>query len=127
MAKKALIEQQKALKFQVRQYALPPVRSSALGVPRSASAGSACVRWRMPAAAGRQEGQLVRRSRTMTMTDPISDMLTRIRNTNVAMRQSRCRRRSRRWPSPRSSSEGYITSFAEADNGDKPGKTLTTR
>jgi len=63
----------------------------------------------------------------MTMTDPISDMLTRIRNANVAMHDDV------RMPSSKQKlalaglleKEGYITSFSEADNGDKPGKTLT--
>jgi small subunit ribosomal protein S8 len=61
------------------------------------------------------------------MTDPISDMLTRIRNANVAMHDDV------RMPSSRQKlalagllhKEGYISSFEEADNGDKPGKTLT--
>ncbi len=63
----------------------------------------------------------------MTMTDPISDMLTRIRNANVAMHDEVA------MPSSRQKlalagllvREGYITSFAEADNGPRPGKTLT--
>ncbi|MDG2028585.1 MAG: 30S ribosomal protein S8 [Acidimicrobiales bacterium] len=63
----------------------------------------------------------------MTMTDPISDMLTRIRNANVAMHDDV------RMPSSRQklalagllAEEGYITGFSEEDNGDKPGKTLT--
>ena len=63
----------------------------------------------------------------MTMTDPISDMLTRIRNANVAMHDDV------RMPSSKQKlalaglleKEGYIASFEEADNGDTPGKTLT--
>lgn len=63
----------------------------------------------------------------MTMTDPISDMLTRIRNANVAMHDEVL------MPSSKQKlalagllhKEGYITSFSEDDNGDKPGKTLT--
>lgn len=64
----------------------------------------------------------------MTMTDPISDMLTRIRNANVAMHDDV------RMPSSRQKvalaglleKEGYISGFSEEENdGDKPGKTLT--
>ena len=63
----------------------------------------------------------------MTMTDPISDMLTRIRNANVAMHDDV------RMPSSRQklalagllAKEGYINGFTEEDNGEKPGKTLT--
>jgi small subunit ribosomal protein S8 len=63
----------------------------------------------------------------MTMTDPISDMLTRIRNANVAMRDDV------RMPSSTQKlalagllhKEGYISSFSEDDNGEKPGRTLT--
>jgi small subunit ribosomal protein S8 len=63
----------------------------------------------------------------MTMTDPISDMLTRIRNANVAMHDDV------RMPSSTQKlalagllhKEGYISSFSEDDNGEKPGRTLT--
>lgn len=64
----------------------------------------------------------------MTMTDPISDMLTRIRNANVAMHDDV------RMPSSKQKvalaglleKEGYISGFSEEENdGDKPGKTLT--
>jgi len=63
----------------------------------------------------------------MTMTDPISDMLTRIRNANVAMHDEVSMPSSKQKVALAEvlKSEGYITSFAEADNGDKPGKTLT--
>ncbi len=63
----------------------------------------------------------------MTMTDPIADMLTRIRNANTAMRDEV------KMPSSKMKvaladvlkQEGYIRSFAviEADAG--PGQTLT--
>jgi small subunit ribosomal protein S8 len=61
------------------------------------------------------------------MTDPISDMLTRIRNANVAMHDDV------RMPSSTQKlalagllhKEGYISSFSEDDNGEKPGRTLT--
>ncbi|MFT5203403.1 MAG: small subunit ribosomal protein S8 [Candidatus Aldehydirespiratoraceae bacterium] len=63
----------------------------------------------------------------MTMTDPISDMLTRIRNANVAMHDDV------RMPSSTQKlalagllhKEGYISSFSEDENGEKPGRTLT--
>ena len=63
----------------------------------------------------------------MTMTDPIADMLTRIRNANVAMHDDV------RMPSSKVKEalaailkqEGYIESFSVADNVDRPGSTLT--
>ncbi len=63
----------------------------------------------------------------MTMTDPISDMLTRIRNANVAMHDEVA------MPSSKQKlalahllkAEGYIRSFSEIDNRCGPGKTLT--
>ena len=63
----------------------------------------------------------------MTMTDPISDMLTRIRNANIAMHDDV------RMPSSKVKEalaeilhkEGYIESFEVSDNQDRPGRTLT--
>jgi small subunit ribosomal protein S8 len=63
----------------------------------------------------------------MTMTDPIADMLTRIRNANVAMHDDV------RMPSSKVKEalaailkqEGYIESFSVAENSDRPGSTLT--
>src|SRR5687768_13968274 len=63
----------------------------------------------------------------MTMTDPIADMLTRIRNANVAMHDDV------RMPSSKVKEalaailkqEGYIESFSVAENTDRPGSTLT--
>jgi small subunit ribosomal protein S8 len=63
----------------------------------------------------------------MTMTDPIADMLTRIRNANVAMHDDV------RMPSSKQKealaailkSEGYIEDFEVADNTSAPGSTLT--
>ena len=63
----------------------------------------------------------------MTMTDPIADMLTRVRNANVAMHDEV------RMPSSKKKEalaailkkEGYIEDFAVADNGDRPGSSLT--
>src|SRR3954447_24125928 len=63
----------------------------------------------------------------MTMTDPIADMLTRIRNGNVAFHDSV------RMPSSKVKEslaqilqrEGYIEGFEVADEAGKPGKVLT--
>lgn len=63
----------------------------------------------------------------MTMTDPIADMLTRLRNANVALHDEV------RMPSSKQKvalakilqREGYITGFAVAPNPDRPGETLT--
>jgi small subunit ribosomal protein S8 len=65
----------------------------------------------------------------MTMTDPIADMLTRIRNGNTAMHDEV------RMPSSKLKEalaailkrEGYIEGFDIADADDRPGKTLTIR
>jgi small subunit ribosomal protein S8 len=65
----------------------------------------------------------------MTMTDPIADMLTRIRNGNTAMHDEV------RMPSSKLKEalaailkrEGYIEGFEVADATDRPGKTLTIR
>jgi len=61
------------------------------------------------------------------MTDPISDMLTRIRNANVAMHDEVAMPSSRQKVALAGllEREGYISSFSEADNGVRPGKTLT--
>jgi small subunit ribosomal protein S8 len=63
----------------------------------------------------------------MSMTDPIADMLTRIRNANIAMHDDVS------MPSSKLKvaladvlrSEGYIEGYDEVDNADRPGKTLT--
>ena len=63
----------------------------------------------------------------MTMTDPIADMLTRVRNANTAMHDEV------RMPSSKKKEalaailkkEGYIEDFSVAANGDRPGSTLT--
>ena len=65
----------------------------------------------------------------MTMTDPIADMLTRLRNANVAfhddvvMPSSKLKEALARILQ----NEGYITGFDVADLPDRPGKTLTIR
>ena len=87
MAKKALIQkQQRKPKFKVRGvHPLPPVWPGARGVP--ASSGSAASVFREHGARGRgprrDEGVVVRGG-ALTMTDPVADMLTRIRNANIA-------------------------------------------
>lgn len=63
----------------------------------------------------------------MTMTDPIADMLTRIRNANVAMHDEV------RMPSSKLKeslaavlqSEGYISGWSVADDEARPGRVLT--
>lgn len=63
----------------------------------------------------------------MTMTDPIADMLTRIRNANVAMHDEV------RMPSSKLKEalaavlekEGYISGYRIDRNPDRPGSTLT--
>ena len=63
----------------------------------------------------------------MSMTDPIADMLTRIRNANIAMHDEV------HMPSSKLKvalaevlqAEGYITSFEAVENTDGPGSTLT--
>ena len=65
----------------------------------------------------------------MTMTDPISDMLTRIRNANIAMHDDV------RMPSSKVkealaeilTKEGYIEGYEATDATDRPGRVLTIR
>jgi small subunit ribosomal protein S8 len=65
----------------------------------------------------------------MTMTDPIADMLTRIRNANIAMHDEV------RMPSSKLKEalagvlerEGYIEGFGVDDTPDGPGRTLHVR
>ncbi|MEM9712111.1 MAG: 30S ribosomal protein S8 [Actinomycetota bacterium] len=65
----------------------------------------------------------------MTMTDPIADMLTRIRNANTALSDSVT------MPSSKLKEalaqilvrEGYIASYETADRVDKPGKSLSMK
>jgi small subunit ribosomal protein S8 len=63
----------------------------------------------------------------MTMTDPIADMLTRIRNANVVMHDDVKMPSSKLKESMAAilKREGYIEDFAVADNTDRPGRTLT--
>jgi len=63
----------------------------------------------------------------MTMTDPIADMLTRIRNANTAMHEDVAMPSSKLKLSLAEvlKSEGFITDFNQVDNDGRPGKTLT--
>ena len=63
----------------------------------------------------------------MTMTDPIADMLTRIRNANTAMHDEVSMPSSKRKRALAEvlRREGYIASFIEQDDTSRPGKTLT--
>lgn len=63
----------------------------------------------------------------MTMTDPIADMLTRIRNANVAMHDEVKMPSSRVKESLATllAKEGYIEGFDVADATDRPGRVLT--
>jgi len=63
----------------------------------------------------------------MTMTDPIADMLTRVRNANTAMHDEVKMPSSKKKEALAAilKKEGYIEDFSVADNGDRPGSSLT--
>ncbi len=63
----------------------------------------------------------------MTMTDPIADMLTRIRNANIAMRDEVIMPSSKKKEALAHVllKEGYIESCVVADDEGKPSRTLT--
>lgn len=63
----------------------------------------------------------------MTMTDPVADMLTRIRNANVAMHDEVSMPTSKLKAALADVllREGYISSYSETDNTPNPGSTLT--
>jgi small subunit ribosomal protein S8 len=63
----------------------------------------------------------------MTMTDPIADMLTRLRNANVAMHDdvSMPSSKVKEALADLLKKEGYIEDYSAADNTDRPGRTLT--
>ena len=63
----------------------------------------------------------------MTMTDPIADMLTRLRNANTAMHDdvSMPSSKVKEALAGLLKKEGYIDDFSVADNTDRPGRTLT--
>ncbi len=62
----------------------------------------------------------------MTMTDPIADMLTRVRNANVAMHDSVKMPSSKLKESLAAilEKEGYIAGFATSDDPRRPGRML---
>jgi len=63
----------------------------------------------------------------MTMTDPIADMLTRVRNANLAM-HDRCKMPSSKLKEALAAilqQEGYIEGFEVGDNPNGPGRVLT--
>ena len=62
----------------------------------------------------------------MTLTEPLADMLTRIRNANTAMHDDVSMPASKLKESLAAvlQQEGYITGFEVTDNGDRPGRTL---
>jgi len=63
------------------------------------------------------------------MTDPVADMLTRIRNANTAMHDEVVMPSSKLKVALAGmlESEGYIGGFDVADNTEKPGQNLTIR
>jgi small subunit ribosomal protein S8 len=63
----------------------------------------------------------------MTMTDPIADMLTRIRNANIAMHDLTTMPSSKLKEALAAIllSEGYIEGFEVADDATRPGNKLT--
>jgi small subunit ribosomal protein S8 len=63
----------------------------------------------------------------MTMTDPIADMLTRLRNANIAMHDDVSMPSSKLKESLATllQKEGYITTFSVAPSPTGPGKKLT--
>ena len=65
----------------------------------------------------------------MTMTDPIADMLTRMRNANVAMHDSVSMPSSKLKESLAAilAQEGYIESYETSDDPKRPGKVLEIR
>src|SRR6478672_11441707 len=91
--------------------------SCAACVSASSATPANCPALRRPAGEGRD----------MTMTDPIADMLTRIRNANVAMHDDVKMPSSKLKESLAAvlQKEGYIEGFSIAANEDRPGSTLT--
>ena len=63
----------------------------------------------------------------MTMTDPIADMLTRVRNANTAMHDEVQMPASKKKEALAEllKKEGYIEDYQVAPNSDRPGSTLT--
>lgn len=63
----------------------------------------------------------------MTMTDPVADMLTRIRNANQAMHDGVLMPSSKQKVALADvlKAEGYIRDYAESDSAEGPGKVLS--
>jgi small subunit ribosomal protein S8 len=63
----------------------------------------------------------------MTMTDPVADMLTRIRNANIAMHDDTSMPSSKLKENLAAllEKEGYIEGYSVADAEGRPGRTLT--
>jgi small subunit ribosomal protein S8 len=63
----------------------------------------------------------------MTMTDPIADMLTRVRNANLAMHDEVTMPSSKLKEALAAllEKEGYIASWSAAEATDRPGRALT--
>jgi small subunit ribosomal protein S8 len=63
----------------------------------------------------------------MTMTDPIADMLTRVRNANTAMHDEVMMPASKKKEALAAllKKEGYIEGFSITENAGRPGSTLT--
>src|SRR3546814_4464993 len=63
----------------------------------------------------------------MTMTDPIADMLTRVRNANIAKHDdvSMPSSKLKEALAELLKTEGYIADFKTAERPDKPGKILS--
>lgn len=63
----------------------------------------------------------------MSMTDPIADMLTRVRNANIAMHDevSMPSSKLKEALAELLHSEGYISSFAAEESESTPGRSLT--
>jgi small subunit ribosomal protein S8 len=128
MAKKALIQkQQRAPKFKVRAYTRCRRCGRARAVYRKFGLCRIC--FREMAHAGEIPG--VTKSscegQAVTMTDPIADMLTRIRNANVAFHDEVAMPSSKVKEALAGilKQEGYIEGFAVEERTDRPGKKLT--
>lgn len=65
----------------------------------------------------------------MTMTDPVADMLTRIRNANQVFHQETVMPASKLKEALAAvlKAEGYIEDFAVEDAGDRPGRVLRVK
>ena len=133
MAKKALVNKQQAeAEVQgARLHALPALRPGALGVPRLRAVphlpAPDGARGRGPrhdeVARGEGGGSAV------TMTDPIADMLTRIRNANIAFHDDVAMPSSKLKEAVAQilEREGYISGFEVDDQPGRPGRRLTIR